>query len=467
MNTRSLFAPGPGRLLLIAASTAMFALGAASALYGPFFPYFAETLDLSPSKLGLLPGLHFAGATVGVLFGGMVARRVGYRRVLMVGGVVLTAGYGAVAVAWTWLLLQMGAALLGLGFGLLVNVNILVDEAFGKMGAAALQLVNALFSVGAIVAPLLAIFSLQFGGQAVAFGVGAVLAVVLIGLLIKSGTSADDLRAHQHEPTYDVAAPGQASGDGAAADHAAGEGTSGTAEDPAASAVAASTADLAATAASAASASAASTGDPDTAASDTSASGAKAHHRRALILPTALFLPLYLLFPGTEASFANWMPTHLFSLLPAAVASAVVSGYWITFTVGRLVAVPISMRIRPGTLVGGAILLALLATIAATVGPLAPTAYLVAGLAMGPVFPGGLSWLRRRYPERAGEVASIIIAAGGIGGMIIPPVIGYIVEARGIPAIAVTLAVLLSVAVLLAAVIGISGRTQGPAVTTG
>jgi len=64
-------------------------------------------------------------------------------------------------------------------------------------------------------------------------------------------------------------------------------------------------------------------------------------------------------------------------------------------------------------------------------------------------------------------VGSIIIAAGGIGGMIIPPMIGYIVEARGIPAIAVTLAVLLSVAVLLAAVIGISGRTQGSAVTTG
>ncbi len=421
MNTRSLFAPGPGRLLLIAASTAMFALGAASALYGPFFPYFAETLDLSPSKLGLLPGLHFAGATVGVLSGGMVARRIGYRRVLMAGALVLTAGYGAVAVAWTWPLLQMGAALLGLGFGLLVNVNILVDEAFGKMGAAALQLVNALFSVGAIVAPLLAIFSLQFGGQTVAFGIGAVLAVVLIGLLIKSGTSADDLRAHQHEPAYDIAAPGQAAA------------TSNTADDPAA----------------------------------TAASATKARHRRALILPTALFLPLYLLFPGTEASFANWMPTHLFSLLPAAVASAVVSGYWITFTVGRLVAVPISMRIRPGTLVAGAITLALIATIAATVDPLAPAAYLVAGLAMGPVFPGGLSWLRRRYPERAGEVGSIIIAAGGIGGMIIPPVIGYIVEARGIPAIAVTLSVLLSVAVLLAAVIGISGRTQGSAVTTG
>jgi fucose permease len=145
----------------------------------------------------------------------------------------------------------------------------------------------------------------------------------------------------------------------------------------------------------------------------------------------------------------------------------VVSGYWLTFTVGRLLAVPISMRIRPGTLVTGAITLALIAAIAATVDPLAPAAYLVAGLAMGPVFPGGLSWLRRRYPERAGEVGSIIIAAGGIGGMVIPPMIGFIVEARGIPAISVTLAVLLSVAVLLAAVIGTSGRTQGSEMRTG
>ncbi|MFW5695876.1 MAG: MFS transporter [Alkalispirochaeta sp.] len=404
MTTRSLFAPGPGRLLLIAASTAMFALGAASALYGPFFPYFAESLDLSPSKLGLLPGLHFAGATVGVLTGGMVARRIGYRRVLLAGSVTLALGYGAVAVAGTWPLLQAGAAFLGLGFGLLVNVNILVDEAFGDMGAAALQLVNALFSVGAIAAPLLAIFSLQFGGQAVAFGIGAVLAVILLGMLIYGGTSADDLRqrrrADEVELTYDVAAPSYSA-------------------------------------------------------------AAKVGHRRALIVPTALFLPLYLLFPGTEASFANWMPTHLFSLLPAAVASTVVSGYWVTFTAGRLLAVPISMRIRPGTLVGGAILLSLVATIAATFDPLAPAAYLVAGLAMGPVFPGGLSWLRRRYPERAGEVGSIIIAAGGIGGMIIPPMIGYIVEARGIPAIAVTLSVLLTGAVLLAAIIGRVGHSAG------
>jgi fucose permease len=438
MNTRSLFAPGPGRLLLIAASTAMFALGAASALYGPFFPYFAETLDLSPSKLGLLPGLHFAGATLGVLFGGMAARRVGYRRVLMIGAIVLTAGYGAVAVAWTWLLLQMGAAFLGLGFGLLVNVNILVDEAFGEMGAAALQLVNALFSVGAIVAPLLAIFSLRFGGQTTAFGIGAALAVILIGLLIKSGTSADDLRADEHDTAYDIAAPSQSSGDGRAE----------LVADPEASP------------------SAAAPRATDRVASAESISS-RARHRRALIVPTALFLPLYLLFPGTEASFANWMPTHLFSLLPAAVASTVVSGYWLTFTVGRLVAVPISMRVRPGTLVGGAIILALIATVAATVDALAPAAYLVAGLAMGPVFPGGLSWLRHRYPQRAGEVGSIIIAAGGIGGMIIPPMIGYIVEARGVPAIAVTLATLLSGAVVLATVIGISGRTQGSGMRTG
>ncbi|MEX2444686.1 MAG: MFS transporter [Alkalispirochaeta sp.] len=433
MNTRSLFAPGPGRLLLIAASTAMFALGAASALYGPFFPYFAESLDLTPSKLGLLPGLHFAGATVGVLFGGMAARRIGYRRVLPAGSVILALGYGAVAVAWTWPLLQAGAAFLGLGFGLLVNVNILVDEAFGEMGAAALQLVNALFSVGAIAAPLLAIFSLQFGGQAVAFGTGAALAVILLGMLIYGGTSADDLRAarraEQVELTYDVAAPSYSADGADDVEEAEAPPSRGNHDRHARSSA------------------------------TTETTAATARHRRALIVPTALFLPLYLLFPGTEASFANWMPTHLFSLLPAAIASTVVSGYWLTFTAGRLLSVPISMRIRPGILVGGSILLALAATIAATVDPLAPVAYLVAGLAMGPVFPGGLSWLRRRYPERAGEVASVIIAAGGIGGMIIPPLIGYIVEARGIPAIAVTLAVLLSGAVLLAGIIGLAGRS--------
>ncbi|MFW5811498.1 MAG: hypothetical protein ACOCWS_00845 [Alkalispirochaetaceae bacterium] len=69
MKLANLFAPGAGRYLLAAGALSMFAMGASQALYGPFFSYFGETLGVTPSRLGMLPGLHFAGATAGILAG--------------------------------------------------------------------------------------------------------------------------------------------------------------------------------------------------------------------------------------------------------------------------------------------------------------------------------------------------------------------------------------------------------------
>ena len=453
MQLSTLFAPGPGRLLLVAGSLAMFALGASQALYGPFFPYFSDTLGVTPSRLGLLPGLHFAGATIGVLGGGFAARRWGYRWLLRVGGAVLTAGYLAAAIAGTWSALLVGVAFLGLGFGLLVNFNILVDEAFGAVGAAALQLINATFSIGAISAPLLAVASLQIGGQGLAFGIGGAVAAMLTALLFFGHDSADRMVAAQRAVVASAAAERAVAerADGVAAGGADGLPVGAANGGPGGTSVASASVSSARVDAVSESAS-------ESASTRAGAANASRAHQRALLVPIALFLPLYLIYPGAEASFSNWMPTHLFSLLPVAVASAVASGFWLMFTVGRLIAVPLIVRLRPGTMVGVAVVLAGAAALTATVDAAAPVAYLVAGLALGPIFPGGLSWLRRRYPARAGEVASIIIAAGGIGGMLIPPALGVVVERWGAGAVPVALTAVLTLAILLTALIGVSGR---------
>jgi fucose permease len=402
MHQGSLFAPGPGRLLLVAGSLAMFALGVSQALYGPFFPHFATTLGATPSRLGLLPGLHFAAATIGIVGGGFVARRWGYPRLLRCGAAILAGGYFTAATAGSWTALLVGVGLIGLGFGILVNFNILIDGAFGALGAAALQFINAFFSIGAILAPLLVVLSLRVGGQWLAFAAGGIVAAILAVLLVV-GNRGDN-------------------GSGS-------EGTTSTGGVPA-------------------------------------MDGSGGPGGAGLLLPVAVFLPLFLVFPGAEASYASWMPTHLFSLMALGTASTVASGFWIMYTVGRLLAVPLSTRTTPGTLVIGAMAIAAAATVAATVDRLAPVAYLVAGLALGPVFPGSLSWVKRRYPARVGEVSSIVIGAGGLGGMILPPVIGVIVERRGPGTVPVALGAVLLLAVGVTVAIGFGGRSGSAASST-
>ena len=375
----------------------MFALGASQALYGPFFPYFSRTLGVTPAQLGLVPGVHFGGATAGVILGGLFAQRRGYRWLLNTGGAILSMGYAAVAFAASWTTLLAGAGLLGFGFGLLVNFNILIDEAFGRLGAAALQLINAAFSIGAISAPLIAVVSLEIGGQTTAFLVGGVVSAALTTVLVLHRSAADHMLAEERRRT--------------GADGSPNEGG----------------------------------------------------NRRALLVPVALFLPLYLVYPGAEASFSNWMPTHLFSLLSVAAASAVTSGFWLAFTVGRLAAVPLSTRLQPSVLVVAAIAVSTVGAVAATVDGLAPVAYLVAGFALGPVFPGGLSWLRSRYPRRAGEASSIIIAAGGVGGMVLPPLVGLVVDRAGAGMVPVALSTVMVFAIFMALIIAVSGRTRGSA----
>ena len=87
---------------------------------------------------------------------GVLLRRLGYRRVLVGGAGLLVIGLTTLASAPTWLLFIVGATLVGLGFGAVqVAVTLLVARTFDDGAASALNLVNAVFGLGALGAPLL------------------------------------------------------------------------------------------------------------------------------------------------------------------------------------------------------------------------------------------------------------------------------------------------------------------------
>ncbi|WP_159438741.1 MFS transporter [Alkalispirochaeta americana] len=195
MTLRDLFRDKDRRYLLLTASLAFLALGTSQALYGPLYPWFRESLSLSGSAVGLIASFHFFGATVAVLVAGFVLRRVGFKAVIIAGACIFSAGYFGFATSSRWGGILASALLLGLGFGTLVSFNLFIDDYFGPLGAAALNLTNMFFGIGAILGPLLAGISLSLGGHRLAFLAGGAVALLLLAMT---------LRLRQHHPVAET-----------------------------------------------------------------------------------------------------------------------------------------------------------------------------------------------------------------------------------------------------------------------
>src|SRR6056297_3235090 len=142
------------RRLLLAGALGFLALGALQAMYGPAFPALVRRFDVGLDVVAQTVALHFAGSFVTIAAAGPLLARLGYRLPLTVGAAVMAGGALLVATApgLPWLL--TGAALGGLGFGMLdVALNLRVARAFAPNAAPALNVLNAMFGVGAVLGP--------------------------------------------------------------------------------------------------------------------------------------------------------------------------------------------------------------------------------------------------------------------------------------------------------------------------
>ncbi|MFH1524441.1 MAG: MFS transporter [Chloroflexota bacterium] len=149
-----------------------------------------------------------------------------------------------------------------------------------------------------------------------------------------------------------------------------------------------------------------------------------------------LFLLIVLFFVfsvGLELGFGNWIYTftvriHLASEIGAAYLT---SAFWGAFTIGRLLGIGISSRLRPqiilltdlaGCLVAFAILLLWPASsLALWVGTI------LMGLSIASVFATGMTFAEQRL-SLTGVLTGWILVGGGIGGMVFPWLIGQLFE---------------------------------------
>lgn len=184
-----------------------------------------------------------------------------------------------------------------------------------------------------------------------------------------------------------------------------------------------------------------------------------------LIVLIALFFFLHV---GAELSFGDWIYTYAVSLDLASVTTAayLTSAFWGSITLGRLIGIPITTRIRPRTilpisLVGalvsvGIILVWSNSTIALWVGAIGT------GLSMASLFPSTITFAGRRL-NITGRITGWFFIGVGAGSMTLPWMIGQVFETIG----PTSMMVIIMTAILLALVVlGILIRYQVPNTNT-
>jgi MFS transporter, FHS family, glucose/mannose:H+ symporter len=184
------------RALMALGLAAFLQLGGLQAAYGPAFAALQARHGVGLDEVGLSVGAHFFGGFVGVISSGVLLARFGYRPLLATAALMMASGAAAIALAPVWAAVLVGAGVIGLGYGLTaVLINFLLARAFAPRGAAAVNVINGAFGVGAVVGPaLIGLATATLAARApdglegvtlLVFGVAALLAAaLLVGVML-------------------------------------------------------------------------------------------------------------------------------------------------------------------------------------------------------------------------------------------------------------------------------------------
>ncbi|HLZ70440.1 MAG TPA: MFS transporter [Dehalococcoidia bacterium] len=155
--------------------------------------------------------------------------------------------------------------------------------------------------------------------------------------------------------------------------------------------------------------------------------------RRPLFWWLALLITLYV---ALEVGLGNWTFTYLHrGGVGDTAASIVTSGYWLGLMLGRALSPAVLKRLREPALLAAVSLasLALSALLFAGAGWRSGGAVeiMLLGLAFGPVWPLAFAVATREFAAQAGAVSGLLAAAGSIGGLAGPWLLGLLLVEHG------------------------------------
>ena len=162
---------------------------------------------------------------------------------------------------------------------------------------------------------------------------------------------------------------------------------------------------------------------------------------RPKALVVVIFVVAFALYVGTEVGVGGWATSHLESVgISFGSAAVLTSGFWLALGLGRFLVALLPSRVPEPAIVLTASALGAVALLAAASGRAAPIAYIVAGLAMAPIFPTGIVWLAKLLPGDARATAWLFPAAM-LGGVFIPAGVGIVIARFGLGATPAVLSV--------------------------
>jgi ACDE family multidrug resistance protein len=150
-------------------------------LVDPILKPIADNLDASPSQVSLLFTSYMAVMGVAMLITGVVASRIGPKRTLLIGLVIIIAGAGLAGMSDTVMGIVGWRALWGLGNALFIATALatIVNSARGSV-AQAIILYEAALGLGIAVGPLVGGVLGSISWRGPFFGVSALMAVALV-----------------------------------------------------------------------------------------------------------------------------------------------------------------------------------------------------------------------------------------------------------------------------------------------
>jgi fucose permease len=153
--------------------------------------------------------------------------------------------------------------------------------------------------------------------------------------------------------------------------------------------------------------------------------------RRVLVIAAAFFF----VYVGVEIGFAGWIHTYAGEVgFSPRAATMITTGFWISFTSGRLFSAWVSGRIRPKVVMTVSGTATVVAAVVLTIAQGSPAGMWVGaimiGLATAPQFPVMIAYLERRI-QLSGSDTSWFMASAGMGGLAFPYAIGQMIDAAG------------------------------------
>ena len=154
------------------------------------------------------------------------------------------------------------------------------------------------------------------------------------------------------------------------------------------------------------------------------------------VLPVALMVACFALYVGAEAGYGNLIYAYAFKrgLGTEITASYLTAVFWGSFTVGRLLAVWISTRVKPLTILcidfAGCLVSVGLIILFSDSAAILRIGSILLGISFASIFPTFIT-LAEESIHVTGTITGWFLVGGGVGGMTIPVIIGNAFEKNG------------------------------------